>query len=391
MLKQPLKNIRVLDLSRLLPGPYFTMLLADLGAEVIKVETPQLGDYARMVPEAFGGPAFFAALNKGKKSLALNYRNRRGREVFLRLVTQADVVVEGFRPGVMARRGLGYETLRDLNPRLVYCSLSGYGQSGPYEQRVGHDLNYIAVGGLLDLNGAPGGPPLPPGVQIADLAGGMLAAMAVLAALLGRERTGEGAYLDVALFDAVVSWAGAVAGPLYAATGESPQRGRMALSGGLPCYNVYQTADGAYLSLGALEGPFWMAFCERVERPDLVARQWDPAAIPEVGAVMRTQDRDIWLARFEGVDACLEPVNTYAEMLTHPQVRHRGLVVETQEAGGRLVREAGSPFRCGQPPPSPAPRLGEHTRQVLAEAGFTDAEIQALEEKKIVRTDPGTE
>ncbi|HLF26179.1 MAG TPA: CaiB/BaiF CoA-transferase family protein [Anaerolineae bacterium] len=377
----PLNGSRVLDLSRLLPGPYCTMLLADLGAEVIKIESPLIGDYARMVPAGFGGEALYAAVNRGKKSVGLNYRNPRGREVFLQLAREADVVIETFRPGAVRRWKIDYEAVQAVNPQVIYCSLSGYGQSGPYANRAGHDLNYIAIGGLLALNGALGGPPIPPGVQIADLAGGMLAAIAILATLVGRQRTGQGAYLDVAMLDAVVSWVGPMSG-MWLGAGKQPERGQMPLSGQLPCYNVYETADGQHITLGALEPHLWASFCEAVERRDLLARQLDPAAIAEVAALFRGRTRDEWLAHFREVDACVEAVNTLDELLHHPQVQQRGLVAEAAGPGAQI----GSPFRFGgESRAARAPNLGEHTTELLNRVGLSDAEIQELETARVVK------
>jgi alpha-methylacyl-CoA racemase len=394
MTSQPLIGTQVLDLSRLLPGPYCTMLLADLGAEVIKIESPRVGDYARAVPPRFGGDAMFRTLNRNKKSVAFNYRNPRGREVFLRLASEADVIVETFRPGAVTRWKIDYQAVRTVNPRLIYCSLSGYGQCGPYRDRAGHDLNYIALGGLLALNGAAGGPPIPPGVQIADLAGGMLAAVAILAALVGRGRTGEGAYLDVAMLDAVTSWVAPVAGALFSHTGKSPERGRMLFSGMFPCYNVYETADGKFITLAALESHFWAAFCTAVDRHDLRARQYNVDAIPDVATIFRAQTRDEWVAWFREVDACVEPVNTIEEMLRDPQVQYRGLVVEdapseetAEQASSRPPGRIGSPFQfTRRTHDSPAPALGEHTWEVLRQAGFDDEEIRELEAARILKT-----
>jgi len=395
MTSQPLTGIRVLDLSRLLPGPYCTMLLADLGADVIKIESPRVGDYARVVPPNLGGDAMFRALNRNKKSVALNYRNPRGREVFLRLASEADVIVETFRPGAVTRWKIHYEAVRTVNPRLIYCSLSGYGQCGPYRDRAGHDLNYIALGGLLALNGAAGGPPIPPGVQIADLAGGMLAAVAILSALVGRGRTGEGAYLDVAMLDVVASWVAPVAGALFSYTGKNPERGRMLLSGTVPCYNIYETADGEYITLAALESHLWTAFCTAVDRNDLRARQYDEDVIPDVAAIFRARTRDEWVAWFRDVDACVEPVNTIEEMLRDPQVQYRGLVVEENipreepvvQPSGRSPQRIQSPFRfTRRTHESPAPALGEHTWEVLRQVGFDDEEIQELQAARVLKT-----
>lgn len=370
----PLQGILILDFTRLLPGPYLTQLLADLGATVIKVESPLVGDYARIAPPEMGLAGLFEAVNAGKKSLAVNYRNPKGREVIYRLVEQADVFIEGFRPGAVKRYRLDYETLRALNPGLVYCSLSGYGQEGPYRDRAGHDLNYVAVGGALDLNGEEDGPPVPPGVPIADLGGAMLAGLAILAALVGRQRTGRGMYLDIALFDAVVSWITPLAAGPYFAQGTLPQRGRMPLAGGLPCFNVYPTADGRYLTLAALEPHFWQAFCAAVERPDWLPRQFDPTLEGELRDLFRRRSLAEWMAIFGQVEACVEPVHTLEEVLRHPQVRARGHV---REVDGKPEGMA-SPFVFVPRERTPAPRLGEHTREVLRDLGYSETEIEAL-------------
>ncbi len=380
-LTQPLKDITILDFTRLLPGPYLTQLLGDLGATVIKVESTLVGDYARIAPPEMGLAGLFEAVNAGKKSLAVNYRKPEGREIIYRLAQQADVFIEGFRPGAVKRYRLDYETLRGYNPRLVYCSLSGYGQSGPYRDRAGHDLNYVAVGGALGLNGEEDGPPVPPGVPIADLAGGMLAAIAILAALLGRNRTGQGAYLDMALLDGVISWITPLALGPYFAQGQVPQRGRMPLAGGLPCFNVYPTADGRHLTLAALEPHFWQAFCQAVGREDWLPRQLDPSLEGELRDLFRQRTLDEWMALFREVDACVEPVHTIEEVLAHPQVRHRGHVREEE---GRPVGMA-PPFVFVPRERGSAPRLGEHTREVLRKAGFTAAEIEAFAAAGVIK------
>lgn len=377
----PLNGTRVLDLSRLLPGPYCTMLLADLGAEVIKIETPLAGDYARTIPDAFGGLAMFEMLNRNKKGVAINYRHERGKTILLQLAQTADVLIETFRPGAAKRWGIGYDAVAHVNPCIVYCSLSGYGQDGPYANRAGHDLNYIAIGGLLALNGAAGGPPIPPGVQIADLAGGMLAAIAILAALLGRQSTGRGVYLDVAMIDAVTGWVAPVAGSFYTATTQNPPRGQMPLSGGLPCYNVYETADGKFISLGILEPHFWTALCNAIHRDDLQARQFDATAIDELAQLFRQRTRNEWLEMLREADACVEPVNEISEALHHPQLRHRGLVQQT-EVGARF----GSPLRfAARSEPSSAPSLGQHTAEILKQLGLSQQEIGELEEAGVIK------
>ncbi len=382
----PLDGIRVLDLSRLLPGPYGTMLLADLGAEVIKIESPGLGDYMRLIPpliqDSVTGETVsihYRMVNRNKKSVALNFRNARGKEIFMRLVRDADVLLESFRPGAAARWGIGYEALREINPRIVYCSLSGYGQSGPYKDRAGHDLNYIALTGLLAANGAADGPPIPPAAQIADLSGGMLAAMAILAALIGREKTGAGQYLDVSLFEGALSWTGTIIGGSFAA-GRKIERGKLQLNGGMACYNVYATREGQFITLGAIEAHFWAAFCKAVGREDLNARQYDFDAIPEVAAIFKARTRDEWLALFETLDACIEPVRDFGEVFNDPHVKHRGLI-----ANGGNIPQVGSVFVFAEKRNAAAPRLGQHTREVLEKNGVASEEIKNLDEAGVIR------
>jgi crotonobetainyl-CoA:carnitine CoA-transferase CaiB-like acyl-CoA transferase len=377
----PLHTLKILDLSRLLPGPYTTRLLADLGAEVIKVETPLLGDYAREAPPEFGGAAMFEMLNRGKQSLALNYRNQQGREIFLQLAANADLIVETFKPGSVDKWGIGYEAVKAVNPGIIYCSLSGYGQTGPYANRPGHDLNYIAIGGLLGLTGTPDSGPVPPGAQIADLGGATFAALHILAALLQRAQTGEGQYIDVAMLDPVVHWVLPTLGSQYFGTGQVPERGRLPLAGGWPCNNVYPTADGRHLTLGALEPPFWSEFCRLTGRNDLLPHAFDPEKSPTVAEIFQQKTADEWLTLFDGMDCPLELVLTLPETLQHPQVVHRGLARNL---------DPGQPPRLESPFPYPpregtAPILGRDTRAVLESAGYSPEEIAQFAEKKIIK------
>jgi alpha-methylacyl-CoA racemase len=344
-----LSGIRVLDLTRLLPGAYCTLLLAGMGAEVIKVEEPGTGDYMRWTPPLVDGQsALFDALNRDKKSIALDLKKPDGRETLLRLVETADVLVEGNRPGVMDRLGLGWSVLHARNPRLVMCSITGYGQDGPFASRAGHDLNYMAIAGALGLNGPRDGPPFPLSVQAADIGGGgMQAAVAILGALVGVQRGGEGRHLDVAMTDGAVSWLALV----FAArdAGERVARGDQRLGGRYACYRVYACKDGRYYSVGALEPKFWVALCEALERPDLVEQQYseDLETQREVERIFATRTRDEWEEVLSKVDACCEPVLDLDEVATHPQVAARRVLEKT----GR------------------APRLGEHTEEILKELG----------------------
>ncbi|HYP48503.1 MAG TPA: CoA transferase, partial [Thermoleophilaceae bacterium] len=269
-----LDGVRVLDLSRLLPGGFCSLLLADFGAEVLKVEDTGMGDYLRWAAPYYEGAddsaksALFLSLNRGKRSIRLNLKDEQGREVLLRLVREYDVLLESFRPGVMERLGVGYERLREENPGLVYCAISGYGQTGPYTARSGHDMNYLGLGGLLGLTGEVDGPPVQAAGQIADLGGGaLMGAFGILAALRERERSGEGQLVDVSMFDGSLSWLAMVAAR-YLCEGEPPRRGGLELAGSLLCYRPYACSDG-WVTLGALEPKFWQAWCRGVGREDL--------------------------------------------------------------------------------------------------------------------------
>jgi len=275
MQQEALSGIRVLDLTRLLPGPYCSMMLADLGAEVIKVEEVGRGDYIRQSPPIRKKEsALFLSLNRNKKSMSLNLKMPRAREIFYDLVRTADVVLEGFRPGVMEKLKLGYTDLKSINPKIIYCSISGYGQNGPYAQRAGHDLNYLSIAGVMSITGTRDGRPIIPGVQIADIGGGgLLAAFCILAAVVSRAKTGRGQSIDVSMMDGAFSWLSMHAGK-YFADAILPGPSSELLSGRYACYNIYRTKDGKYMSLGALEPQFWSAFCNAVNRPDLIAEQF---------------------------------------------------------------------------------------------------------------------
>ncbi len=391
-----LEGMTILDLTRLLPGPYGTMLLADLGAEVIKVEELEVGDYAREYSPSIGGEgALFQAVNRNKKSLALNLKLDAGKAVFRRLASTADAVVEQFRPGVMDRLGLGWEALRGLNSRLVYCALTGYGQDGPYRDRVGHDINYIGYGGILGLTGSDGGPPVLPGVQIADLSGGMMAAFGIVAALLARGRTEEGCFVDVAMLDTVVSWLGLHAG-IFAATGERPQRGRTFLTGGLPGYQVYETKDCRYITVGALEDKFWRNLCLALGREDLVphaeAEGDRRSEVQEALAdIFKTRTREEWIARLADAEVCFGPVNDLDEVFADPQVLHRGMLTEVPLPDGTIMTQPGTPvhFSSGvRRKHEPPPTLGQHTVPILSRAGYSGEEIAALRVAGVIRS-PG--
>jgi alpha-methylacyl-CoA racemase len=291
----PLAGIRILDLTRLLPGPVTTLHLADLGAEVIKIEDPQVGDYARTLGTGQGeDSAYFRMINRNKQGLRLDLKKPEGVEVFMRLAREADVIIESFRPGVMDKLGVGYAAIAAVNPKIAYCSISGYGQDGPYKDLAGHDINYLGYAGVLDQIGSAGGNPAIPNFQIADLLGGaMTAAMGILAAVIEAQRTGQGRYIDVSMTESVLAHTYFSMLRLNDA-GQSAPRGTDLLSGGLPCYATYRCADGKHMAVGALEGKFWKTACEVLGHPDWLKRQWDASLRGELAELFATRPRDEW-------------------------------------------------------------------------------------------------
>jgi crotonobetainyl-CoA:carnitine CoA-transferase CaiB-like acyl-CoA transferase len=387
----PLAGLTVLDLSRLLPGGFCSLLLADFGADVIKVEDTGLGDYVRWSPPYYEGAeptsrsALFLSLNRGKRSIRLNLKADAGKQVLLRLVRDADVLLESFRPGVMERLGVGYERLRPENPGLVYCAITGYGQDGPHRGRSGHDMNYLGLNGLLGLTGQADGPPVQAAGQIADLGGGaLMAALGILVALRERERSGEGQLVDCSMFDGALSWLAMLAAETFA-TGRAPRRGELGLAGRYNCYRPYECADG-YVTLGALEPKFWKAWCDGVGRPDLIEHAYDGPGSEShaaVTAIFSQRTRDQWRDFASEHDCCLEPVLGLDEALESELVAARQMVVELVQPGvAAPVKLLGVPIKLsrtpGDPARAPGPALGEHTDQVLAAAGYGPQEIAAL-------------
>jgi alpha-methylacyl-CoA racemase len=390
----PLSDVRILDLTRLLPGGFCSLLLADLGAEVLKVEDTGMGDYIRWAPPYYGDAdqqelgtrsSLYLALNRGKRSVRLDLKSDAGREALLRLVERYDVVLDGFRPGVLDRLGVGYERMREANPAIVFCAITGYGQDGPYTQRAGHDMNYLGLVGLLGLTGAKNGPPVQSGGQIADLGGGaLMAAFGVMAALHERRCSGEGQMIDISMADGALSWLALVAGR-YFCDGEEPGRGEQQLAGGLLCYYPYEAADG-WVTCGALEPKFWAAFCNGVERPDLIEAQFEAPgseAWQQVAEVFRGRSRAEWKDFNDEHDCCIEPVLDVGEALDSELVRARGMVSEIEQPALGTVRQLGVPVKMSRTPGDPtrpAPAFGEHTDEVLREAGYSAEEIAAMKE-----------
>jgi crotonobetainyl-CoA:carnitine CoA-transferase CaiB-like acyl-CoA transferase len=375
--------VRVLDLTRLLPGGYATLLLADMGADVVKIEEPGRGDYIRMTPPMAGTiSAAHVALNRNKRSIALNLKTDGGRATLMRLVEHFDVLVEGFRPGVMDRLAVGHREVMERSPRIIYCAISGYGHDGPRSQEAGHDVNYIGYGGVLSITGSDDGAPVIPGVQVGDLAAGaMSAVIAILAALHQRSRTGRGAFCDISMLDGVVSWL-SIHAAAYFATGEVPAPGAMPLNGGYPCYRVYPAADG-HVTVGALEPQFWSELCSALDRSDLIddafavgeRRHW---VISQLESIFRTRTRREWLDHLAGRDVCVGPVFDLEEALGDEHVRRRGLVVEGAVPDVGMWSHIATPAARGATNHRPPPDLGEHTDEVLSEIGMSAQELDDL-------------
>jgi crotonobetainyl-CoA:carnitine CoA-transferase CaiB-like acyl-CoA transferase len=392
-MQQALEGIRILDLTRLLPGPYASMMLGDLGAEVIKIEEVNLGDPTRHSPPKVGSQgAAFRQVNRNKKSLAIDLKKPDGRNLFLKLCETADVIFEQFRPGVVDRLGIGYNAVTEINPRIIYCSLTGFGQDGPHRDRSGHDLNYLALSGVLGLTTDDRGKPAMSGTQVADLAGGIIAGFSILAALLSREKTGRGQYVDVSMFDVMVSML-PIAGAQYFA-GKNFQVGdKFVLSGAYPFYNVYETSDGAWMTLGALEPKFWANFCKTVGRDDLIAKQFSEgeakqSLFEEVRAIFKSKTRGEWIEVMRDADCCCEPVLALGEAFAHEQTMARDLIMESSSESAGLIKQLGFAYKLSDTPPrvnTLSPDLGEHTQELLAQIGINQEERERLIQEGVVR------
>jgi crotonobetainyl-CoA:carnitine CoA-transferase CaiB-like acyl-CoA transferase len=377
----PLNGLRVLDLTRLLPGPFCTMILADLGADVIKVEEPGTGDPARHYPPLQGDTgSLFLLVNRNKRGIVLDLKTELGKDLLLRLVDGSDVLVEGFRPGVMDRLGLGYSVLSERNPRLIYASLSGFGPSGPYRDRPGHDLNYLALAGVLGYNVDLTGAPVVPAVQVADLGAGTLAAVAILAAVLARQQSGQGQAVDVSLFGTAIAWLPTLICSLFA-TGRSARPREPRLAGRLPQYDVYATADDRYVSLGALEPRFLANFLQipavdRIDLLPLAAAQTEPdreAFRAELRKIFASRTLAEWIALLDGVDTCFAPVQTLEETVQDAQVQALNLIQSVDHPRLGALPQLAPPFTFSTSETKirrPAPDLGEHTEEILRERGI---------------------
>jgi len=375
-----LDGITVIDLSRLLPGPYCSMILADHGARVIAVESKRF----------LADGLFFNIINRNKEHMSLNLKTEQGREIFFRLIQMADVVLEGFRPGVVDTLGVDYESVRKANPKIIYCSISGYGQNGPFRDRVGHDANYLSYAGVLDLMGEKDRPPAIPGVQIADIAGGsMNAAIGILLALFAREKTGQGQYIDISMTDGMVGFL-PVALFFRQLTGQEPRRSDGLLSHRYACYNTYETADGRYLSIGAVENRFWKQLCDTLDIAEYAPLQYDDQRREEILQNMRNifkqKTLDEWDAILADHDICWGRIQSTKEVLDDPLFRQRDMVVEIEDKDGKKSETLGVAVKLSKTPGSvrtPPVEFGESTTAILRELGYKEEQIKAFAENEV--------
>jgi crotonobetainyl-CoA:carnitine CoA-transferase CaiB-like acyl-CoA transferase len=388
--KLPLSGIKILDLSRLLPGPLATQMLADMGAEVIKIEDFNSPDYIRFFPPFVGDDsALYLSLNRSKRSIALNLRSQEGKDIFFALVKSADAVIEQFRPGVLDKMGMGYAQAKAINPKIIYVSITGFGQTGPYAQKAGHDLNYIAMSGVLANIGTKERPVIP-GVQIADVSGSYAAVNGCLAALLQRAKTGEGQHVDISMTDSAMPFATLIHAAVWA-DGRNIERENFQLSGELVNYNVYETADAKFVALGALEPKFWITFCDAVNKPEWKNKTFAPAdeiqkLKEEVSALFKSKTRAEWEQFSELHDVCLSPVLENSELAQNENLIHRKMVVAT-ETGTKKLNTIGAAIKFSgseNQVPEPAPKLGADTTEILSETSFSEEEISLFKSKGLI-------
>lgn len=392
---QPLDGLFVVDLTRALAGPFCTLMLSDLGARVVKVETPDGGDDTRGWGPPFIGAesAYFLSVNRNKESLTLNLKDSRATAILKRLLARADVLVENFRPGTMDRFGLGYPTVHAEFPKLIYASISGFGQDGPFRERVAYDLILQGVGGLMGITGEEGGPPVKVGVAIADICAGMYAAFGILAALRVRDQTGRGQLVDAALLDGQVSWLTYNAGA-YFATGENPGRLGSAHPAIVP-YQAFRTQDG-YINVAVGSEAIWRRFCEVVDsaladdpryttNPDRVAHR--QALVSHLQPIFLTRPTSAWAKVLDAAEVPNGPILPIADVFAHPQVRHRQMIVEMDHPTAGRIRQTGTPVKFSDTPGrprTPPPTLSQHTDAILRELGIPDREIAGLRREHVV-------
>ncbi|MCG9967726.1 CoA transferase [Pelotomaculum terephthalicicum JT] len=384
-------KIRILDLTRYLPGGFCTQIWADQGAEVIKIEEVERGDFCRLDPPFINGQSYYyLALNRNKKSMTLNLKKEEGKKIFMDLARTADVVVENYRPGVMDRLGLGYDRLKEINPRLVYCALTGYGQDGPYREKAGHDLNFLAESGYLDMSIKCGNKI--PALFLGDMAGTMYTALAIAMALLNRTRTGQGQYVDISIFASLFSWMTLLVGRSHA-LGRPLEAKDLDHSGESLCYNIYRTADDRFIALGAIEEKFWVNLCEALALTDLISSQFvkrsqDPDAFARLEKIFAGKTQQEWVAWAEGRDMCFSPVKSIAEALADPDLAAQNLTYMMQVPGVGEVIQVAMPmkfsFSSDAGGNNPPPALGQHTEEILASIDIDEEERKRLKVEKVV-------
>jgi alpha-methylacyl-CoA racemase len=388
---RPLASLKILDFTTRLPGPFGTMILSDLGANILRVEGPGLTDIVRLIPpfDDDNVSAMHALLNRSKRCLGLDLKKPGAIEIIKKLVMSYDIIIEQFRPGVMARLGLSYEVLKEVNPYLIYCSITGYGQTGPLKDRAGHDNNYLALSGMMSQTGRKESGPAALGIQIADIGGGSFGAITgILAAVIQRQLTGQGQAIDISMFDMSVAWNSVAIGN-YLVGGDDPGYEETSLNGG-GYYDYYRTRDGRYLSVGGLEPKFWQGFCQVIDRPDLIKKGADSDKATqeqlkvEISKVLIQKTQAEWIAIFSEVDVCVEPVLNTAEVVNHPHTVARNLIVEVPKADGSSQKQVATPFKfsgseavyrhTGSEP-------GKDNVSILTEIGYLPAEIACMQEQ----------
>ncbi len=389
----PLSGVRIIDLTRLYPGPFGTQLLGDLGAEVIKVEDKNSPDYIRFFPPTYNKEgAGYIAVNRNKKSLALDLRSDRGKEIFFRLVEKSDVVVEQFRPGVLKKMGLGYEKAKKVNPRVIYCSITGFGQTGPYADLPGHDLNYMGLAGITDIIGPKKGAPVVPGIQVADVAGGgLMSVIGILSALIARTTTGKGQEVDVSMFDGILPFMGMIFAN-YKAGGGLPDRGNTFLSGALVCYDIYRTKDDRYMTMGALEFKFWKRFCELVEKPEWTDKQFVTGKEyeqlhGEVAGLFASRTMQEWVDLLRGEESMCDAVLSIDEVEHDPHAIARGMIVQMDHPTEGILKAIGVPIKFSETEATditPPPIMGQHNDEILSMIGISQDEIERLRTDGII-------
>lgn len=388
----PLKTLKILDFSTLFPGPYATQLLADMGADVLRVEAPDRPDMLRMLPPMVDGEsAAHLTINRNKRSIGLNLKSEAGQAVVYQLMEEYDILVEGFRPGVMEKLGLGYARLAEINPRLIYCSITGYGQTGPLKDRAGHDINYLALSGLASYSGTPETGPTLSGLQVADAAGGSHhAVMGILAAVIERQQTGNGRHLDIAMSDCALAL-NCIFGANFMASCKSPELGAELLNGG-SFYGYYRTGDDRYLAVGSLEPQFAQSFFQAIDHPEWLPRgaDFEPAAVKklreDLAEVIATRKLEHWQTVFSAIDSCVEPVLDLSEVRRHPHFTERGMFTACQAPDGTEIEQIATPLRFQDEKITPqvGARLGQHTQEVLQSLGYDENAIADLRSGRVI-------